>query len=325
MLATAFTDLVGCRVPIQQAPMGTVSSPELAVAVADAGGVGTVTALGIPVHTLGSILSDMAGRTEGVLAVNFLTAGLDREGLAAAAERARLVDFFWVDPDPALVDTAHKGGALVSWQVGSVEEAQAAVDAGADLVAVQGIEAGGHIRGRTPLLPLLAAVLEKVPVPVLAAGGIADGRTLAAVMAAGAAGARIGTLFIATDESGAHEHYKQAVIEAGFDSTEITDAFADCPLCATSPRARVLRSCIDSVRRLKEDMAGETTLGGQPFPITRGSGLPPGAAAHGHIEAMAMYAGESTPLVTRKTSAAAVMDQLVTTAEGLLNATRPTQ
>ena len=320
MFATQFTDLVGCRVPIQQAPMGTVSSPELAVAVAEAGGVGTVTALGIPTSHLESVLTGMAERTQGVLAVNFLTAGLDRAGLEVAAQRVRLIDFFWVDPDPALVDSAHSGGALVSWQVGSVEEAQAAIDAGADLVAVQGIEAGGHIRGRTPMLQLLSAVLEKVSVPVLAAGGVGDGRTFAAVMAAGAAGVRIGTRFIATDESGAHESYKQAVIDAGFASTGITDAFADCPLCATDPRARVLLSCVDAVHHLPEDSAGETTLGGQPFVITRGSGLPPGTAARGHIEAMAMYAGESASLVTKKAPAAVVIDELVTTAQQHLRA-----
>ena len=325
MLSTTFTDLVGCRVPIQQAPMGSVSSPDLAVAVADAGGVGTITALGMPAAYLESVLAGMSERTAGVLAANFLTAELDRDALAIAAERVRIVDFFWVNPDPALVEVGHAGGALVSWQVGSVDEAKSAVDAGADMIAVQGIEAGGHVRGHSPLLPLLSAVLDRVSVPVLAAGGIGNGRGLAAVLAAGAAGARIGTLFIATDESGAHETYKQAVIDAGPTSTEITDAFADCPLCATVPRARVLRSCIEAVRGLETDLAGETTLGGKSVPITRGSGLPPGTAAHGHIDAMAMYAGESTPLVTTKAPAGDVVDDLAVSAERLLRAARPAQ
>lgn len=188
--------------------MGTVSSPDLAVAVADAGGVGTITALGMPAAHLESMLAGMSKSTSGVLAANFLTAELDRDALAVASERVRIVDFFWVNPDPTLAEVAHAGGALVSWQVGSVDEAQSAVDAGADMIAVQGIEAGGHIRGQSPLLPLLSAVLDRVSVPVVAAGGIGNGRGLAAVLAAGAAAARIGTLFIATDESGAHETYK---------------------------------------------------------------------------------------------------------------------
>jgi len=113
--------------------------------------------------------------------------------VAAAAARVRIVDFYWADPDPALVEVAHRGGALACWQVGSLEEALAAADAGCDVVAVQGTEAGGHIRGRSPLRPLLDAVLNRVDLPVLAAGGIGDAGAFAAVLAAGADGARAGT------------------------------------------------------------------------------------------------------------------------------------
>ena len=317
-LTTEFTRLVGCRVPIQQAPMGSVSTPELAVAVADAGAVGSITALGMPAEFLDRVLADMTSRTTGALAVNFLTEDLDREALSVAASRVRLVDFFWVEPAAELVDAAHTGGALASWQIGSVEEAKAAADAGADIIVVQGVEAGGHVRGHTPLLPLLSAVLDTVDLPVVAAGGIADGRTFAAVLAAGAAGARLGTRFVATTESGAHDLYKTAVIAAGADTTEITDAFAVCPLCATSPRARVLRRCIEASRELGNQPAGATTLGGSPFTIDRGSGLPPGATATGHIEAMAMYAGASVGIIESIEPVERVVSQLVQTATELL-------
>src|SRR5712692_2564418 len=249
-VTTRFTELAGCRVPLQQAPMGSVSTPALAVAVAETGGVGSFTALGLTAAELDKILAGMAARTTGVLAANFLTADIDREAVAAAAARVRIIDFFWADPDPALVEVAHRGGALACWQVGSLDEARAAADAGCDVVAVQGIEAGGHIRGHSPLLPLLEAVLGRLDLPVLAAGGIGDARTFAAVLAAGAAGARVGTRFVATDESGAHPAYKRAVVDAMAESTEITDAFSVCPLCATVPRARVLRSCIHALRDL---------------------------------------------------------------------------
>jgi nitronate monooxygenase len=235
----------------------------------------------------------MAAQTTGVLAANFLTEGIDREAVEAAAARVRIVDFFWADPDPALVQIAHRGGALACWQVGSLDEARAAADAGCDVVVVQGIEAGGHIRGDSLLLPLLEAMLGQVDLPVLAAGGIGDGRSFAAALDMGAAGARVGTRFVATTESGAHPAYKQAVADAVAGSTEITDVFAVCPLCATVPRARVLRSCIRALRDLAGDTVGETTAGGQRIALPRGHGLPPGAAATGHVEAMAMYAGES--------------------------------
>ena len=273
--------------------MGSVSTPGLAVAVAEAGGVGSITALGMTAAQLDQVLAGMAAQTDGALAVNFLTEDIDREAVAAAAARARIVDFFWADPDPALIQIAHAGGALACWQTGSLAEAQAAADAGCDVVVVQGTEAGGHIRGHSPLLPLLEQVLARLDVPVLAAGGIGSARSFAAVIAMGAAGARVGTRFVATPESGAHPAYKQAVADAGPGSTEITDAFAECPLCATVPRARVLRSCVDAVRGLPAGPAGETTMGGQRITLPKGHGLPPGTAATGHIEAMAMYAGDS--------------------------------
>jgi nitronate monooxygenase len=273
--------------------MGSVSTPALAIAVADAGGVGSITAMGLTAVELDKVLADMTARTTGILAANFLTGQIDREAVAAAAARVQIVDFFWADPDPALVEAAHRGGALACWQVGSLEEARAAADAGCDIVAVQGIEAGGHIRGHSPLLPLLESVLGRLDLPVLAAGGIGDGRAFTAVLAAGADGARIGTRFVAASESGAHPLYKQAVVDAVAGSTEITGAFSVCPLCATVPRARVLRSCIRALRDLADDTVGETTAGGQRITVPKGHGLPPGAAATGHIGAMALYAGES--------------------------------
>ncbi len=273
--------------------MGSVSTPTLAVAVADAGGVGTITAMGMTAAQVDGLLADMAARTTGVLAANFLTGQIDLDAVAAAASHVRMIDFFWADPDPSLVDIAHRGGALVCWQVGSLDEARAASDAGCDLIVVQGTEAGGHVRGHSPLRALLDAVLTQVDVPVLAAGGIGDGAAFAGVLAAGAAGARVGTRFVATDESGAHPDYKQAVVEATAGATEITDAFPVCPLCATVPRARVLRSCIHALHNVSGDVVGETTLGDQRISLPKGHGLPPGTAATGNIDAMAMYAGES--------------------------------
>ena len=152
---TRFTELTGCRVPVQQAPMGSVSTSALAVAVADAGGVGSITALGMTAAQVDNVLASLAARTAGVLAANFLTGTIDPEAVAAAAGRVRIVDFFWADPDPALVEVAHRGGALACWQVGSLDEALAAAEAGCDVVAVQGTEAGGHVRGHSELRPLL--------------------------------------------------------------------------------------------------------------------------------------------------------------------------
>jgi nitronate monooxygenase len=313
-LTTAFTELVGCQVPVQLAPMGPVSTPELAVAVADAGGIGSVTAQWLSAVEVDQMLAGMAAQTTGVLAANFLTEEIDREAVEAAAARVRIADFFWADPDPALVDLAHRNGALACWQVGSLGEAQAAADAGCDAIAVQGTEAGGHIRGQDSLLPLLETVIGQLDLPVLAAGGISSGRAFADILNRGASGARVGTRFVATDESGAHPAYKQAVVDAAAGSTEITGAFSVCPLCATVPRARVVRACIDAVRDFPGDTVGEATVGGQRMSLPKGHGLPPGTAATGHIEAMPMYAGESAAAVSAVEPAPAVIQSWSATA-----------
>src|SRR6266508_3918928 len=139
MLTTPFTELLGCRLPLQQAPMGGVTTPELVAAVAGAGAVGMVPAQMLPAEALGVLLDDLADRTSGVVGVTFLLPfGADPACVEVAAARARLVDFYYADPDPALVAAVHAGGALASWQAGSAAEALAAVDAGCDLVAVQG-------------------------------------------------------------------------------------------------------------------------------------------------------------------------------------------
>ncbi|MBA3655473.1 MAG: nitronate monooxygenase, partial [Actinobacteria bacterium] len=170
MLRTAFTELVGCSVPIQQAGMGGVTTVALAAAVADAGGLGM---LAMP---SGEDLAALKAATPGAFGVNFLMPFLDRDAVAGAAESARVVEFFYAPPDPSLVETVLAGGALAAWQVGSADEARQAVDAGCDFVVAQGVEAGGHVRGTTGLLPLLDAVLDAVDVPVVAAGGIGTAR-----------------------------------------------------------------------------------------------------------------------------------------------------
>ena len=324
MIRTPLTDLVGCTVPIQQAPMGTVASPRLAVAVAEAGGIGSINTLGVGRKTLSQRLDDMRQQTDGVLAVSFLTNDIDAEAVADAASRVRIVDFFWSDPRPDLVELAHRGGALVNWQVGSVAEARAAVEAGADMVTAQGVEAGGHCRGDSPLLPLLCEVLDAVTVPVLAAGGIADARGVAAALVAGASGVRMGTRFIATEESAAHPNYVGAVLAAGANSTRITDAFNNCPLCEVSPRARTLVSAIDAVEAIDADVVGTIRGADGEIPVARRSWLPPTRDITGHIEAMAMYAGESVALVNSVLPASQLVRLLSEGAEARLHAVQRT-
>ena len=152
----------------------------------------------------------------------------------------RLVDFYHGPVDAAVVARVHDGGAFAGWQTGDVDEARAAADAGCDVLVVRGTEGGGRMYGGRSLWPLLAEVLDAVDVPVLAAGGIASGRLLAAALAAGADGVRLGTRFVATLESGAHDAYKQALVTAPGDGTVLTEAYATM-WPDTVRTARVLR------------------------------------------------------------------------------------
>jgi NAD(P)H-dependent flavin oxidoreductase YrpB (nitropropane dioxygenase family) len=187
------------------------------------------------------------------------------------------------------------------------------------MVVAQGVEAGGHCRGDSPLLPLLSQVLDAVDVPVLAAGGIADARGVAAALAAGASGVRMGTRFVATEESAAHPDYVAAVIAAGANSTRLTGAFNDCPLCASGPRARVLASAIEAVEGMDSEVVGTIESADGELPVPRRSWLPPTKDITGHIEAMAMYAGESVRLVNDLLPASQLVRSLVEGAEERLS------
>ena len=323
VLITRFTELVGCAVPIQQAGMGAVSPPELAAAVSDAGGLGMVGTArwgGRQLPALERLLDDVLTLTDRPFGVNFVVSdphlvNTDPACFALAARRARVVEFFWRWPDPALVETVHEQGALVSWQVGSKGEAVAAAEAGVDFIVAQGFGAGGHVRGTVGVLALLGEVLDAVDVPVLAAGGIGDGRALAAVLAAGAAGARIGTRFVAAAESDAHPRYVEALIAAAPGDTVYGNTFNgwwDAP-------GRVLRSSIEAAKAFDGDVVGETSslegtrealLRFYPDAINRGT--------TGAIEAMSLWAGESVGGVRRVQPAAEIVRELTGEAERLL-------
>jgi NAD(P)H-dependent flavin oxidoreductase YrpB (nitropropane dioxygenase family) len=196
--------------------MGGVGTTELAAAVAGAGGLGMVRNRGFTPPS-------------GVCGTNFLmpfVPPLDQ--VAEAARASSIVEFSYGDPRTDLVKVVHEHGALAGWQVGSAAEARAAEERGCDYVVAQGIEAGGHVRGREPLEQLLAYVRAAVAIPVLAAGGIASAERVAGLMRLGADGVRVGTRFVVCSESRAHPRYVEAILEAkGDDATVLTEWFSD--------------------------------------------------------------------------------------------------
>src|SRR5690242_3594404 len=303
MIVTRFTELVGCAVPIQQAGMGAVATPELAAAVSQAGALGMLGTArpGLTVAVLAGLLEKVRLLTDKPFGVNFIVAPiflngtsrrppLDLKCIEIAARAAKVVEFFYGEPERRFVEMVHAGGALACWQVGSRDEAAAAARAGCDFVVAQGIEAGGHVRGTTPMMTLLREVISAVDVPVLAAGGIGTGQAMAAALATGADGVRVGTRFVAAAEAAVHPEYVAALIGAEAQDTAYTKAFSvgwpDAP-------HRVLRSSIVAAEAFRGDTIGETSrLDGTRMPIGRFQVGVPDKTTTGVIGAMSLWAGE---------------------------------
>jgi nitronate monooxygenase len=294
--------------------MGGIGTPQLAAAVTNAGGLGMLPG-GEARAKLEPLLEEVVAGTSGPFGVNFLLPFLDPEAVEVAASSARLVEFFYGDPDPDLVGRVHAAGALAGWQIGSVGEARAAVEAGCDVVVAQGTEAGGHVRGGLALFPLLEQVLGTVGVPVVAAGGIATGRTVAAALAAGADAVRVGTRFTVARESAAHPDYVEALLRAVGEDTVLTEAFGlDWP---DAPH-RVLRSCLEAAQALNDAVVAVRDEGAREAPIARWDSTPPSTDVRGRIAAMALYAGEGVAAVQRVQPAAEIVRDLVEETETLL-------
>ena len=308
-MTTRVTELLHCDLPIQLAPMGSVSATAaLPLAVATAGGHGMYSALGLPPQALAPVLDALAART-GAFGVNFVPALMDRDSFELAVERSPYVDFFLDDPDPALVETVHGGGAVCGWQVESAEEARAAEAAGCDVVIAKGWESGGRKRIEGPaLIPLLDDVLEAVALPVVAAGGIATARGVAAAFAAGAEAARVGTRFIAASESEAHPVWVGAVLDAAAADAVVSRAF-NVGMPAPGPH-RVLRSSVEAAESLTDEQAGVLRMAGAEIPVPRFGPQPPTRESTGTIRAMPFYAGQSAGAVHAIQPAAEIVAEL---------------
>lgn len=307
-MVDSFVDLIGCSQPIQQAPMGGIVTPSLVAAVSEAGGLGTAVGSGLGTRQISIMLDRVEALTDRPYAVNFLIPFLeDTEAVRLAARRARVIEMFYGMPDRELVEIIHGAGSLCGWQVGSVEEASAAKAAGCDIITVQGVEGGGHIRGDESLHQLLRRTTADSSVPIVAAGGIGDRRASAAALAAGASAVRVGTRFIATTESRAHHQYIDALIRAAPEDTVVTNSFSqnwpDAP-------HRVLRHCVEAANRLEGDIAAVLVTKSGKRPVPKWNALPPLADMQGNIEALPHYAGLSVAGVKRPHEAAEVIEEL---------------
>lgn len=329
-MITALCAKLGIDVPIVQAPMEGAVGPRLAAAVSNAGGLGMLAPWAADVAVLRDQVRETRALTSRPFAVNLnLDFPYDEHLDACLEEGVSIVSFFWGDPaTPAA--RAKAEGATVLHTVASAHDARHAVRSGVDAVVAQGWEAGGHVLGTVATLPLVPAVVDAVaPVPVIAAGGIADGRGLAAVLCLGASAAWIGTRFLASEEAHAHSDYVERVLAADEDATVyLKDLFhvrwPDAPHrvlrnATVADWERAGRPPIGKRPNENQIIATSTSLG----PIVQYQSDTPAADIEGDIGALPLYAGQSAGLVGRRQPAADIVREIVEEAEAVLRRLTP--
>lgn len=322
-MRTSLCDRLGIDIPIIQAPIGGCASPQLAAAVSNAGALGTITLTGADPQAARQRIADVRAATSRPFCANFilaLTGDYEAALDVALAEQVPVISMFWGDAAP-FVDRVHAAGAILVLTVGSVEEARRAADAGVDIIVAQGWEAGGHVRGDIATLPLIPGVVDAVaPTPVVAAGGIADGRGLAAVLVLGAAGAWIGTRFLASTEAATHPVYRDRIVQGTAADTVHTELFdvgwPDAP-------HRVLRNTtyndwVEAGRPPHGKRPGEhevlaTDANGQN--VVRYESYTACSNHEGDIEAFPLWAGQGVGLVTKQQPAAEIVREIAADAE----------
>jgi enoyl-[acyl-carrier protein] reductase II len=229
MLRTPVCDLLGIEVPVMQAAIWPATSPELVAAVSEAGGLGSVGSVFESAESIQGQIARVREMTQRPFAVNHVVPLLDEEAFDTTLEAKPAVISLALGDPAGLLERAHAAGAKVIHQVHTVEQAKRVADLGVDVIIAQGSEAGGQGMalgvGAMALVPQVADAVD--PIPVLAAGGVADGKGLAAALVLGAQGANVGTRFLASHEASADEGWKQSILEAESEDAVRFEAWKD--------------------------------------------------------------------------------------------------
>jgi NAD(P)H-dependent flavin oxidoreductase YrpB (nitropropane dioxygenase family) len=316
MIRTLLCDLLGIDLPIIQAPIASSTCPELAAAVSNSGGLGMLSVTWRQPDEIRAVIRQTRALTQKPFGINLVLESDMHDRLNICLEEGvKIVSLFWGEP-ASYIRASHEAGALVIHSIGSVSEAQDAVSAGADAIVAQGWEAGGHVRDMIGTLALVPAVVDAVsPIPVAAAGGIADGRGIAAVLALGASAAWLGTRFVASEEARAHDAYKQKLIAAGAGDTVYSTLF---DVGWENAAHRVLRnSTVEMWEKAGRPRKGQRPNEGEVLarradgsPIVRYSFSPPLATMQGDLEGLAHYAGQGVELIKDVQPAASIVQRL---------------
>ncbi|GKU97971.1 hypothetical protein SLEP1_g11035 [Rubroshorea leprosula] len=313
--------ILGFEHGIVLAPLGPdISGPELVAAVANAGGLGLLRA---PDWESPDYLRELIRKTRSLtdkpFGIGVVLAFPHEENIKAILEeKVAVLQLYWGECSKELVMEAHNAGVKVIPQVGSIEDARKAINAGVDAIIVQGREAGGHVIGQDGLISLVPRAVDLVgnrDIPIIAAGGIVDARGYVAALALGAKGVCLGTRFLATQESYAHPIYKRKLVE--LDKTEYTDVFGRARWPGAPQRALQTPFLCDwkslpaHENEVNQPIIGRSTIHGVEKEIRRFAGTVPNVTTTGDIESMAMYAGQGVGLIKEILPAGEVVRRLV--------------
>jgi nitronate monooxygenase len=323
-METMLTRLLGIEHPVIQAPIGMLSNPNLAAAVSNAGGLGMIAQTWSTLDAIRETIRTTHSLTDRPFGINLIIEEPQDERLEVVLDAGvKIVSFFWGDPSP-YVARVHDRGGIVMHTTGSAAEARSAVEAGVDVIVAQGWESGGHVWGEVSTLALVPSVIDASGgVPVAAAGGITDGRGLAAALALGAGAAWMGTRFVASEETPAHPDYLARLLSA-----RETDTFHGrlFDIGWENASHRVLRNrtveswlaagCPPSGSRPGEgDVIGHRSDGSD---ILRYSSISPRADLVVDIEDLSMWSGQGVGLVRDILPAAEIVHRTVAQAASTL-------
>ncbi|KAK7328133.1 hypothetical protein VNO77_22229 [Canavalia gladiata] len=321
--------ILGFEYGIVQAPLGPdISGPHLVAAVANSGALGLLRAPDSESPDyLRKLIKTTRTLTDKPFGVGVVLAFPYEENLKVILdEKVAVLQVYWGDSTRELVNKAHSAGVKVVPQVGDIEGAKQAIDAGVDGIIVQGREAGGHVIGQDGLISPVPRVVDLVgdrEIPVIAAGGIVDARGYVAALALGAQGVCLGTRFLATEESYAHPTYKRKLIEV--DETEYTDVFGRARWPGAphrvlqTPFYKDWRSLPANESEANQPVIGRSTINGVEKEIRRFAGTVPNMTTTGDVESMVMYAGQGVALIKEILPAAEVVKRLVEEAQLIIH------
>tara|TARA_Y100000588_G_scaffold393443_1_gene509474 strand:+ start:3946 stop:4944 length:999 start_codon:yes stop_codon:yes gene_type:complete len=313
-------NLLGIEYPICQAGMYSVAYGKLAAAVSKAGGLGVIGSAFMSPEQLQKEIKLVKNETDKPFGVDILFAearGSDMAATSYTQEVLEHIEVTFAENVPVIVsglgnpsniiDRAHAAGTRVMSLVGTSRQALAVEASGVDIVIASGIEGGGHV-GRIGTLPLVSKIVDLVNIPVIAAGGLADGRALVATMALGAHGVWMGTRFIATEEARGHLNYKNKITEIDEDGTVVSRA-------NSGKTARLIKNSFTDYWKKNEERI-------KPFPLQlKEVGLEASKAGRvdGDVDNGVLAAGQSSGLIKEIKPASEVISDIVTQAEKVLS------